>query len=519
VLINSDVRPYRFSTLYHWREVMFENCLYCRPAWLVVRRLFLVVLLASVSIARAGNITYSLVNYPVNQTDAVSGGTIAVYGTITTDGTLGAWTGDPMSHIVGGSLRLVTPVGDLTRPITSCYSNVSGVEFLYATPTQLVSRPGDQITFSDQFDSSYTSWVDVVYSRVTWAGGNPQTPQYAGAVSTFSGGNLIFPARFNNPLSNVSGSIASNDPWVIGTVVPEPSTLALLGIGAVSLLAFAWRRQRKAQNLSPMILAAWWPLGITRSFLRQRVSLQASLATQPREGRKAMSLNRCWALRAFELCLVLPLFSLSPSSLYADVICGNYDATQTYSTPPGAGGYLVSGMASGSGTVMQGVEFTVPGTVPYSVSTIVSTMTGAPSVPGEYIKWNISPDNSGAPDLSNSLVGFLSDPSSFPHPGYTAFFPTSLILYPGQSYWFTAYAYSPSNVMFWLSSPGHFENTAFSHDGTTWVSENDDGVQHIGAPGFEIMGTPVPEPSTLALLGIGVVSLLAFAWRRRGEKP
>jgi hypothetical protein len=29
-----------------------------------------------------------------------------------------------------------------------------------------------------------------------------------------------------------------------GTVTPEPSTFALLGVGAASLLAYAWRRQR-----------------------------------------------------------------------------------------------------------------------------------------------------------------------------------------------------------------------------------------------------------------------------------
>ncbi len=32
-------------------------------------------------------------------------------------------------------------------------------------------------------------------------------------------------------------------PWVIATAVPEPSTLVLLGIGAVSLFAYAWRKR------------------------------------------------------------------------------------------------------------------------------------------------------------------------------------------------------------------------------------------------------------------------------------
>ena len=38
---------------------------------------------------------------------------------------------------------------------------------------------------------------------------------------------------------------------------------------------------------------------------------------------------------------------------------------------------------------------------------------------------------------------------------------------------------------------------------------NPDGSQH----GFLL--TPIPEPSTLVLFGIGAISLLAYAWRRR----
>jgi hypothetical protein len=40
------------------------------------------------------------------------------------------------------------------------------------------------------------------------------------------------------------GGDSNNDGTIFSVTVPEPSTLALLGIGAVSLLAYAWRRPK-----------------------------------------------------------------------------------------------------------------------------------------------------------------------------------------------------------------------------------------------------------------------------------
>jgi len=40
------------------------------------------------------------------------------------------------------------------------------------------------------------------------------------------------------------------------TTTPEPSTLVLLVVGAISLLGYAWRRLRKLHRLSSMLVVA-----------------------------------------------------------------------------------------------------------------------------------------------------------------------------------------------------------------------------------------------------------------------
>jgi hypothetical protein len=72
----------------------------------------------------------------------------------------------------------------------------------------------------------------------------------------------------------------------------------------------------------------------------------------------------------------------------------------------------------------------------------------------------------------------------------------------------------------------------FFYDGTNWSSLDYPGATHTNACGISggniagyycdadstwhgFLATPVPEPGTLVLLGIGGISLLACAWRRR----
>ena len=50
----------------------------------------------------------------------------------------------------------------------------------------------------------------------------------------------VFVPKFSGGLRNPRGLLFTDT-----AVVPEPSTLALFGIGAVSVLGYGWRRKRK----------------------------------------------------------------------------------------------------------------------------------------------------------------------------------------------------------------------------------------------------------------------------------
>ncbi len=76
----------------------------------------------------------------------------------------------------------------------------------------------------------------------------------------------------------------------------------------------------------------------------------------------------------------------------------------------------------------------------------------------------------------------------------------------------------------WYGSPGNFLNigdtlaTFYIDKGTLPGSTFPGFTGAIGDSAFfgnVSFGILIPEPSTVVLLGIGAVSLLAYAWRRR----
>jgi hypothetical protein len=62
------------------------------------------------------------------------------------------------------------------------------------------------------------------------------TSYYNGKVLRFNGETGTYVGSFDMPSGFLPGGIAAQE-------VPEPSTFVLLGIGAMGLLAYAWRRR------------------------------------------------------------------------------------------------------------------------------------------------------------------------------------------------------------------------------------------------------------------------------------
>jgi fibronectin-binding autotransporter adhesin len=194
-----------------------------RSALAVAHVLFSVVVLATVSNASAGDITYNIVNYPVNEVDN-TGGTDTVSGTIITDGTIGPLTA---SNMVGGSLTVSGLAGTFssepTNNVVFAINQGDPNNRVIATSTQLLVPSNG---FLDINTSPSSSSFDIEIGYFNNAEG---VDFYDGTVNVSDSFDpVVFGTEFNGSL-HAPGSIAQNPTWVIARIPPSVWTLAVSG--------------------------------------------------------------------------------------------------------------------------------------------------------------------------------------------------------------------------------------------------------------------------------------------------
>jgi hypothetical protein len=134
-------------------------------------------------------------------------------------------TGTPYSHTTNPSFTAYDPYYECSVPVSS-----------------LPSPGGTSAVYSDPDTDSYTGTVIVPADAFNW---------YEGLGTSV----LIVGGGYDNSANSAPSNWSAHYVWEYsGSVsvsytyatVPEPSALVLLGFGAISLLAYAWRRRRTA---------------------------------------------------------------------------------------------------------------------------------------------------------------------------------------------------------------------------------------------------------------------------------
>lgn len=169
------------------------------------------------------DLVYNLVSYPASQNG------YQLTGTITTNGTLGT--------LDYGTISASYKVSDGLNTYETVGCGAYGVTNLIATPTQLL-LPAN------------TSMTNPSLALTGMGFGTPQLTyvyrDWGGAFSAEHTCVVDSLERLNVLWDNAPATTLDGQPWVIATRAPEPASIIMLGIGAVSVMLCRTRNAREA---------------------------------------------------------------------------------------------------------------------------------------------------------------------------------------------------------------------------------------------------------------------------------